>query len=473
MYRLVLYYLTVLVIAALVFSFFGVLPYKPLSLFFAWLFLNAVCWISNKTFAKVFGVPTNLESDYITAFILFLILPPTSYWLLLWAGVLSQASKYILGFHGKHLFNPAAFAVALTAFAINHPANWWVGTTWLLPLTVIGGLLVVRKIQRFDLVLSFFITALVMIFIGSASRSNPQILLKKVFLDTPIVFFVTIMLTEPQATPPTRRWRMAYGVFIGLLYAPWVHIGSVFSTPELSLVVGNIFSYIISPKAKYLMNLKSKQLIGADTYDLVFESNQKVEFTPGQYLEWTVDDMKPDARGNRRYFTIASSPTEQEVRLGVKFYPEASSFKKLMFGMEPGTKILAGSLSGDFTLPANKEQKLVFIAGGIGITPFRSIVKYLMDKQERRDIVVLYSNKENTNPAYAELLQEAQSRLGIKTVFTNKITSDMISREIPDFKQRKFYISGPHGMVVAFENTLKEMGIPRRQIKIDFFPGFV
>jgi ferredoxin-NADP reductase/Na+-translocating ferredoxin:NAD+ oxidoreductase RnfD subunit len=473
MYRLVLYYLIVLLVAAVIFSFLGILSYDPLDLIFSTLFLVAVSYLVNKIFSFVFRVPANVESDLITALILAVIVSSMNFWFLFWVATLAQASKYILGYKGKHIFNPAAFAVALTAITISQSASWWVGTAWMLPLVIIGGFLIVRKIQRFDLVLSFLFVSVAVMLVTSPSRSVPLLLLQKIFLDSPIVFFATIMLTEPLTTPPTRKLRIAYGAFVGLMFAPWLHIGSVYSTPELALLVGNIFSYIISPKGKYLLKLKSKVMTGTDTYDLSFESNQKVKFSPGQYLEWTLGHKNPDNRGNRRYFTIASSPTEEEIRLGVKFYPNASSFKNAMFSLEPGSNILAGSLSGDFTLPEDKSAKLVWIAGGIGITPFRSQIKYLMDKQEKRDIVLLYSNKENTEPAYAHIFDEAEKQLGIKTVFTSKITSGLISQEITDFKQRTFYISGPHGMVVAFENTLKEMGVPNSQIKIDFFPGFV
>ena len=95
-------------------------------------------------------MPTNVESTYISALILALIITPLqSYndlWFLGWAAVLAMASKYILGIKGKHLFNPVAFAVALTYFTINQSASWWVGNATMLPFVLVGGLLVVRKI---------------------------------------------------------------------------------------------------------------------------------------------------------------------------------------------------------------------------------------------------------------------------------------------------------------------------------------
>jgi len=114
-----------------------------------------------------------------------------------------------------------------------------------------------------------------------------------------------------------------------------------------------------------------------------------------------------DSRGNRRYFTIASSPTEKELRLGVKFYPNGSSFKKALASMNEADTIIASQLSGDFIMPSNKKKKLVFIAGGIGITPFRSMIKYLIDTKQKRDIVLIYSNRTKTDVIYKNIFDSA------------------------------------------------------------------
>jgi ferredoxin-NADP reductase len=295
------------------------------------------------------------------------------------------------------------------------------------------------------------------------------------------------MLTEPLTTPPTRAMRIAYGSIVGLLFLPALHVGSLYSTPELALVLGNIFAYIVSPKEKLLLTLKEGLNIAKDTYDFCFTSDKKLSFVPGQYLEWTLAHRDPDSRGNRRYFTLASSPTEDTLRLGVKFYPEPSSFKNKLLFLKKGDTMIASQCAGEFVMPKDSNKKLVFIAGGIGVTPFRSMIKYCIDTNEKRDIVVLYSNKTAADIAYKEVFDEAEIKLSIKTLYpvTDKgqILSDprmragfidmvMIRTEIPDYKERTFYISGPHSMVTIFEKTLADMGVPKNQIKTDFFPGF-
>src|SRR4029077_17308754 len=185
---------------------------------------------------------------------------------------------------------------------------------------------------------------------------------RQVLADTPILFFAFVMLAEPLTTPPARTPRIVYGATVGCLFAPFLHLGQFYFTPELALLVGNVLSYLLNPKARYLLRLKARTQLAPDIYEFRFASDTKLRFQPGQYLEWTLGHSRPDSRGNRRYFTIASSADEREVRLGVEFYPEASSFKKALLAMKPGSEIVASQLAGEFVLPANTREKLVFMA---------------------------------------------------------------------------------------------------------------
>jgi ferredoxin-NADP reductase len=298
------------------------------------------------------------------------------------------------------------------------------------------------------------------------------------------------MITEPLTTPPTRGLRILYGAIVGFLFAPAVHIGTLYFTPELALLFGNIFSYLVSPKERLTLKLKKAVQIAPDTAEFIFDTDFPMNFKPGQYLEFTLGHDKTDNRGNRRYFTIASSPTEKELRLGVKFYPDGSSFKRALLDIGEGDSIVASQLSGDFVLPRNKKRKLVFVAGGIGITPFRSMIKYLIDKKEKRDIVLIYSNKTEADVAYKDIFNLASGVLNLKVVYvtsdsknknieqmgrmgrTGHIDERMILEEVKDWKERTFYISGPPSMVTSTENVIKNLGLGSSQIKTDFFSGF-
>lgn len=490
MYRLVLYYLLFLLAGAVLLSFFGVLPYSVWSIVFSVGFLVVISWLVNTIFGKVFQAPVNPESSLITALILALIITPAATLhdlaFLFWAAVLSEASKYILAVGRKHLFNPAALAAALTALVLGQSASWWVGTASMLPFVLLGGWLIVRKIRREDLVFSFLIiAAFTTLVFGFLKGGNLLSTGQKIILDSPLLFLAFVMLTEPLTTPPGRDYRMVYGGLVGFLFAPQVHLGSFYSTPELALLAGNVFSYLVSPKQKLILRLKEKIQIAPDIYDFLFQSDSKLAFTPGQYLEWTLSHNKADSRGSRRYFTIASSPAEEQIRIGVKFAQNASSFKKALLLMEKGSQVIASQTDGDFILPNDPTKKLVFIAGGIGITPFRSILKYLLDTNQKRDIVLFYTNREAAEVVYTDVLERARQLLGIRVVYTltesapkgwqgrvGRLDEQILREEILDFRERIFYLSGPRGMVSLFEEILAKMGVKKGQIKTDYFPGF-
>jgi ferredoxin-NADP reductase/Na+-translocating ferredoxin:NAD+ oxidoreductase RnfD subunit len=492
MYRLLLYYLGGLLLVAAALATFGLLPYNPLFMLASAGFLMAVSWLFNVVVAHIWGVPTNTESSLLTALILALIISPSdpasSFFFLLWAALLAMMSKYLISIRGKHLFNPAAFGVAITALFLGQSATWWVGGNLpLLPFVLAGGFLIVRKIQRWDLVLTFLVVALVSTLAPTiVAGGDIMSALSATILHTPLFFFAFVMLTEPLTTPPRRLGRVLYAALVGFLFAPWVSIGSFYFTPELALLGGNIFSYLISPKFKAVLKLREIRKIANDTYEFVF-AGRVPSFKPGQYAEWTLGTDTADSRGNRRYFTLASSPTENDIRLGIKFYSDPSSFKKYLAATKQGSSLLAGSIAGDFTLPWSKKRKLVFIGGGIGVTPFRSMVKYLTDRREKRDVILFYSNRTEAEIAYKDVFDTAErANIGFRAVYTltdknvrpewtgarGYVDAAMIQREVPDFRDRTFFISGPRSMVNSFEESLARLGVPRRRIKSDFFPGF-
>ena len=489
MYRLVLWHLVALLAAAFVLSLFGIVPHNPVAIAFSAAVILAACWVTNLVFARVFEVPANRESVYITALILALIMDPVAYTDLrgigglIFASVWAMASKFIFAVGRKHVFNPAAFGVVLPAFLLDQPATWWVGGNLpLLPVVLIGGILIVRKLRRFDMVATFVAVALATI-LATTAPSQYAMALAETLKSSPIFFFAFVMLTEPLTAPTMRVPRLIFAALVGFLFAPNIHIGSFYLTPELALLVGNLFAWAVSPKGHFVLTLERIERAAADTYDFIFSTPHKLAFQPGQYLEWTLGMDHADNRGNRRYFTVASAPTEDSVRLGVKFYGRSSAFKRALGDMEPGDTIHAGQLAGGFTLPSNPDRKLAFLAGGIGITPFRSMLQYLIDRGEERPITVLYGNERREDVAYRDVLDEAERQLGIRTIYAvargavrgeypGFIDARLVKAAIPDYRERTFYISGPQAMVQALRHTLTRMGVHRTHIKVDFFPGF-
>ncbi len=491
MYRLALYVLIFLLGAALLLSFTGGLSYSPWALLGSIGFLLAVSLIANGLFSRTFNVPANVESAYISALILALIITPVHSFgdlgFMFWAAVLAMASKYMIAPGGKHIFNPAAFAVAVTYLTVSQAASWWVGSGPMLPYVLPAGLLLTRKLGRFDLVLSFLAAAFgITLLVDVFTAANIVSTMQKVVLYSPLLFFAFIILTEPLTTPPTRRLRIIYGVLVGLLFAPQLHVGSVYMTPELAILIGNIYSFIVSPKRRMLLRLKERNRLSGDTYEFVFPAPPKFSFRPGQYMEWTLGHRHPDDRGNRRYFTIASSPTEHNLRFAVKLDKKSSTFKRALMASSRDISLLASSLAGDFTLPDDPNQKCIFIAGGIGVTPFRSMIKYLLDQHQRRPITLFYAARSSEEFIYRDVFDRAQAELGIRTIYTitdnrnvpanwsgkvGRVTPEMIRSIVPDYRQCIYYISGPRGMVDSFKDSIHGLAAEGLQIRTDYFAG--
>ena len=492
MYMLLIYYLVGLLLAAVGLSLFKDLHYNPVYIIISTLILVSACWIINKVFANIFEAPSNRESSIITGLILALIIAPnpTGFGItfLLAASGLAIASKYLLTWHNKHIFNPAAIAIVLTAFGPRQSASWWVGTSVMLPFVLVGGILIMRKIRRERMVLSFFASAAVATTVYSLiGHTNVMTSFHNMLLSSSLFFLGFVMLTEPLTSPPTAEKQTWYGILVGVLLPPQVHFFKFYSSPELALLAGNIFSYIISPKVKLFPTLKEKYKVAANTLDFVFTPDRKLAYEPGQYLEWTLPHANQDIRGNRRYFTLASSPTEPDVRIGVKFYDNGSSYKHAMLDLDENSMVAASQLAGDFVMPKDPSRKLVFIAGGIGVTPFRSMVKYMIDTKQSRTVTLLYSARSEQDFAYRDVFEQARNEFGLNTLYvvsnaqtkatmprtiSGMITADTIKQTVPDYLERVFYISGTHPMVVAMQDALHGLGVNKHNIKVDFFPGY-
>ncbi len=492
MYRLLIYYLLGLIAAAFFLGIFRDITYNPISILVTAGILVTANYFINLIFASIFDAPTANESAIITGLILSLIISPTLglYNILFFiaASGLAQASKYLLTYKHKHIFNPAAIAVVLTAFGPKQSASWWIGTSVLLPFVIIGGLLIIRKIQRVRMFIYYFIATLTStIFYAIISKSSVSTSIHDMIFSSAVFFLGFVMLTEPLSSPPTRKKQNIYGILVGFLLPPQVHFGSFYTSPEIALIIGNIYSFLVSPKVTLLPRLKQKLRISKDSVDFVFEPDKKFKYQPGQYMEWTLPHENTDSRGNRRVFTMASSPTERDLRIGIKFYNNGSSFKEAIMQIDRNSLISAHMVAGDFTMPQAKNKKLVFIAGGIGITPYRSMIKYLIDKKQRRDIVLLYSARNESDLIYKDIFDQAKRDLGIRVVYVltgrnsisnnqnevnARISPHLIQKYVPDFMDRTFYVSGTNSMVTSMKEYLKEMGVAGSSIKSDQFSGY-
>ena len=496
MYRLTLYFLAALLVLGAAFSALGIVPGGPLAIIAATAVLLASCFLANALFARILGVRSNPESSLITALIMALIMGPVpldlrQLGMLAVAGAVAAATKYLLALRRQHIFNPAAAGALFSAFVFGANATWWVGNLALLPLAAVGGLLLARKIGRLRLVAAFlglFVGFnLILGFSQGIGLGDAIQGLGFVFGHSALVFFAAVMFTEPMTSPKRLRWQLIYAALVAFLYQPQLSLWGQNLTPEEALMAGNLFSFIVSPSFKLRLKLKERREIGAGIMSFTFQKPPGFSHRLGQYMEWTLPLRNADSRGARRYFSIASSPTEPELMIAARFPEKTSRYKQELAVMKPGDLIIAGELGGDFVLPRDQSLPLAFVAGGIGITPFRSMVKYLLDKGERRDIVLLYSCSTEEELVFRELFDEARCRIGLKTVYTltdthripqawcgqrGPIDARMMRGEVPAIRQRRFFVSGPPGMVNAMVTTLHAAGVPRRQVRTDSFLGY-
>ena len=489
MYRLVVYGLLAMVACALPLTITGRLPFGPVALLGSIAILLVSHFVADYIFGKLWHVPRNAESWLITGLILGLIIPPASslsdVLFLVAAGILASASKFLLTRNGSHVFNPAAFAAAILTLTATLPASWWVGNSALWPIVLLIGLAIVRKIRHASLVLTFFIVSLGLQALLFAIAGKPVLDgLINAFTASPLIFLATIMLTEPATMPPRKNEQLVFGAGVAVLYTTALSIGPLVIYPEVALLLGNLYVLAITSRRSVALRLTDVMNISDRVTHYTFTPDQPLRYLPGQYMEWTLPGVPFDSRGNRRTFTIASSPTESTIQVGIKYYEPSSAYKTTLRALQPGAIIHASQLAGSFTMHGHETEKLAFIAGGIGVTPFRSMIKYVVNTKQPHDIVLLYVVSKAEELAYSDVFSEAAA-YGVKLipivtdttdttpgVVHASLTTDVLSQVIPDLNNRRIYISGPNAMVDATREHLRTLGVPRHMITTDHFSGY-
>lgn len=212
-----------------------------------------------------------------------------------------------------------------------------------------------------------------------------------------------------------------------------------------------------------------------------FKPEQPVQYTPGQYTRLTLYHPNADDRGIRRWFTLSSSPTEDLLFITTKFADkDGSSFKKALQKLKPGTEVDLASPMGDFVLPKLVQTPLIFVAGGIGITPFRSMFRYLADTGEKRNIKFLYGVRNEDEIVF----QDEAHAAGVHSTIVvsepspawggerGRVTAEMIIGLEKPTDDTLIYLSGPEPMLEALAEDLKKSDIKEDQLVTDFFPGY-
>jgi glycine betaine catabolism B len=212
-----------------------------------------------------------------------------------------------------------------------------------------------------------------------------------------------------------------------------------------------------------------------------FKPDRPVRYVAGQFTEIRLQHDGADDRGEKRWFTISSSPTDEMVSITTRLDPaRPSSFKRKLFSLKPGTEVNLADPMGDFVLPKKKDIPIVFVAGGIGITPMHSMIKWLVDTGEQRDIHLFYAAHSLELIAFRKLFESAPIKFDMIleepptgwTGRTGRLTTDVIW-ELPGVQENALiYLSGPEPMVETFYKELKAKGAPEHRLVTDYFPGY-
>jgi glycine betaine catabolism B len=187
-------------------------------------------------------------------------------------------------------------------------------------------------------------------------------------------------------------------------------------------------------------------------------------------------------------FSIASSPTEDFLLFTTRIRPE-SVFKRSIDRLRPGDRLTLVGPVGRFVLPPESSNNFVFLGGGIGITPFRGMIKYATDKELPYKITLLYSNRTPEEIIYRtewQTLQSNNHNLTVRHVITHpehsrekwtgltgKIDEKLIREYAPDLEKTLFYVCGTPAMITELTHTLRAMNVDPGRVLIESFPGYI
>ena len=497
MYRLVLYCLIALFVETELLSIAGVISEKPLAILISGIVL-VVFSFSNSLFAVLFRVKPHPESALITGLLLLFVMEPVdptannswlSYVGLAAAALNAQQSKFVLAFRGRHIFNPAAlgaFVVTLIT-PFGDFAAWWLASPWLLPVTIILGFAVLYRTRR--LLMGVVFVAAVFVFTIITYRSDFPLptLLAFPFVSISTIFFVAFMLSEPLTLPPRRWQQLVESLIVAAIFTFPFTIAGTFSTttPQFALLVGNLLAFLVGQRRGIRLDFIGRSQLTPTSWELSFRPQRPVRFSAGQYMELTIPHTGADARGHRRIFSIASSPSETDVvRFGLNTAERSSSFKSALLRLEPGEVVSATSVGGDFVLPKERATPLLFVAGGIGITPFISQLEELVaSSADSHDVQVVYSASTPDELAYAPRLAElgipvhivsasapVPLPVGWSYLGRSPLSLEQLTKAIPDVARRAAYISGPPSFVSSLRSTLRAAHV--KSIHTDYFTGY-
>lgn len=237
----------------------------------------------------------------------------------------------------------------------------------------------------------------------------------------------------------------------------------------------------------HMVPLIKREEIAEGTMAFHFGKTPDFQFRPGQTIDMTLlDPPESDAEGNIRTFSIASAPFDGDLMIATRMRDTA--FKRVLRKAELGLKVKVEGPSGSFVLHRNAEKAAVFLAGGIGITPFLSIIRHAGHDKLPHRLYLFDSNRRPEDAPFLELLSDAQKQnpnfhlIATMTEMdkskrewkgeTGFIDKAMLMKHLPALQGPIYYLAGPPGMVTAMRAMLTEAGADEDDIRTEEFAGY-
>jgi ferredoxin-NADP reductase len=233
-------------------------------------------------------------------------------------------------------------------------------------------------------------------------------------------------------------------------------------------------------------HVKDKTEVAKGTLMVVFDLlGREVDFVPGQYFWVTLlDPPYEDERGPRRHISVVTSPNERGV-LGLCTRIRDTAFKRTLAELPVGAEVEVEEPKGDFRLPEDTSKDYVFIAGGIGITVFRCMLRYIAEEKLPYRVTLVYSNRDRESTAFLDELQALENEIdGFRLILTmtddaawegdtRRLDADFLRDELEGELGRYTYlIAGPPDMVNSVADSLEGDGIPEEQVLRSRFAGY-
>ena len=239
--------------------------------------------------------------------------------------------------------------------------------------------------------------------------------------------------------------------------------------------------------ATFTTKLKKREPLAEGTMGFYFAKPADFQFKPGQYADVTlIDPAETDAEGNIRSFSIASAPEEEDLLFATRM--RDTSFKRFLRTAQADAEVKVEAPMGSFTLHNNASKPAVFLAGGIGITPFSSIVRHAAMARLPHKLYLFYSNRRPEDAAFMELLSglekqnpnykfiPSMSEMSKSTQpwngETGFINRKMLARHLSTLQGPIYYIAGPPAMVAAMRQMLTAAGVDEDDIRTEEFAGY-